>query len=68
MKSLELITLINNHKYRNRITLNVDGGVNAKNIYLLKSENVVSGSYVLNAENSIKNIMILQTSSQYESI
>tara|TARA_B110000046_G_C12946745_1_gene378322 strand:- start:234 stop:1274 length:1041 start_codon:yes stop_codon:yes gene_type:complete len=68
MKSLELITLINNHKYRNRITLNVDGGVNAKNIYLLKSENVVSGSYVLNSENPIKNIMILQTSSQYESI
>ena len=68
MKSLELISLINNHKYRNKISLNVDGGVNANNISLLKSENVVSGSYILNAENPVKNIMILQTSSQYEQL
>ena len=68
MKSLELISLINNHKYRNKTSLNVDGGVNANNISLLKSENVVSGSYILNAENPIKNIMILQTSSQYEQL
>jgi len=68
MKSLELISLINNHKYRNKISLNVDGGVDANNISLLKSENIVSGSYVLNSENPVKNIMILQTSSQYEPI
>jgi ribulose-phosphate 3-epimerase len=68
MKSLELISLINNHKYRDKISLNIDGGVNANNISLLKSENVVSGSFVLNSNNPIKNIMILQTSSQYESI
>ena len=39
----------------------------AINISLIKSEKVVSGSYVLNDKDPIKNIMILQTSSQYES-
>ena len=68
MQSLGLISAINNHKYRNKISLNVDGGVNASNIHFLKSENVVSGSYVLNSEDPKKNIMILQTSSQYEKI
>jgi len=34
----------------------------------IKSENVVSGSYVLNSKNPIRNIMILQTSSQYEQL
>ena len=68
MKALEIISKINKHKYRNQISLIVDGGINNKNISLVKSENIVSGSYVLNAEDPIKNIMILQTSSQYESI
>lgn len=68
MQSLDLISAINNHKYRNKISLNVDGGVNATNIHFLKSENVVSGSYVLNSEDPKRNIMILQTSSQYEKI
>ena len=68
MKSLELISLINSHNLREQISLNIDGGVNEKNISLLKSESVVSGSYVLNAKDPIKNIMILQTSSQYESV
>ena len=68
MDSLETISKINNHKFRNRISLVVDGGVNNKNIPLIKSENIVSGSYVINSKDPIKNIMILQTSSQYESI
>jgi pentose-5-phosphate-3-epimerase len=68
MKALELISLINKHKYRSKISLNVDGGVNANNIFLLKSENIVSGSYVLNSKDPKKNIMILQTSSQYEQV
>ena len=68
MDSLEIISKINNHKFRNRISLVVDGGVNNKNIPLIKSENIVSGSYVINSKDPIKNIMILQTSSQYESI
>jgi ribulose-phosphate 3-epimerase len=66
--SLETISKINNHKFRNRISLVVDGGVNNKNIPLIISENIVSGSYVINSKEPIKNIMILQTSSQYESI
>ena len=68
MDSIETISKINNHKFRNRISLVVDGGVNNKNIPLIESENIVSGSYVINSEEPIKNIMILQTSSQYESI
>jgi ribulose-phosphate 3-epimerase len=68
LESINLIESINKLKTRNLISLTVDGGVNQKNIALIKSENVVSGSYVLNAENPIKNIMILQTTGQYESI
>lgn len=68
MDSLEIISKINNHKFRNRISLVVDGGVNNKNIPLIKSENIVSGSYVINSKDPVRNIMILQTSSQYESI
>lgn len=68
MDSLETISKINNHKFRNRISLVIDGGVNNKNIPLIKSENIVSGSYVINSKDPIKNIMILQTASQYESI
>ena len=68
MSSLEIISKINNHKFRNQISLVVDGGINNKNIPLIKSENIVSGSYVINSKDPIKNIMILQTSSQYESI
>lgn len=66
--SLELIKSLNNHNNRNRFSLNVDGGVDNKNISIIKSENVVSGSYVLNANNPMRNIMILQTSSQYEQL
>tara|TARA_B110000483_G_C18126513_1_gene515829 strand:+ start:366 stop:1406 length:1041 start_codon:yes stop_codon:yes gene_type:complete len=68
MNSLSLINLINNHKFREKISLNVDGGVTNMTIPNIKSENVVSGSYVLNAKNPIRNIMILKTSSQYESV
>lgn len=67
-ETFELISKINNHKYRNQISLVVDGGINNKNISLVRSENVVSGSYVINSKDPIKNIMILQTSSQYEAI
>lgn len=67
IESLKLIEEINRNKYRDQITLTIDGGVNNENISLIKSEKVVSGSYVLNDKDPIKNIMILQTSSQYES-
>lgn len=68
MSSLDLISIINKHKHRNKFSLVVDGGVNQKTISLIKSENVVSGSFVLNSKNPIRKIQILQTSSQYESI
>ena len=68
MNSLELIEELNKNKYRNQISLTIDGGVNNKNIPLIKAEKVVSGSYILKAKDPIKNIMILQTSSQYESV
>ena len=64
---LYLIDEINKHKYRSQISLNVDGGINKSNVSIIKSENVVSGSYVLNADDPIKNILILQTSAHYES-
>jgi ribulose-phosphate 3-epimerase len=67
-KSLDIISKINQHKYRYKTSLVVDGGINNKTISLVNSENVISGSYVLNSESPIKNICILQTSSQYESI
>ena len=66
--SLELIKKLNDHPFRNKVSLNVDGGVNNENIKHLKSDYVISGSYILNGKDPIKNIMILQTSSQYESI
>ena len=68
MNSLDLISHINNSNYRNKISLVVDGGVNNNTISLLKAENVVSGSFVLDSKDPIRNIQILQTSSQYESI
>ena len=66
--ALETVSKINNYKFRDQISLVVDGGINNKNIPLIRSENVVSGSYVINSKNPIKNIMVLQTSSQYEPI
>ena len=64
--SLKIIDKINNLKERPNITLCVDGGVNNKTIEKIYSENVVSGSYVINSDSSEKNIVILQTSSKYE--
>ena len=66
LRTLELVNLLNNHKKRNNFNLCVDGGVNKDTIRRLDVDAVVSGSYVLNATNSIKNIMLLQTSGDYE--
>lgn len=64
--SFGLIEEINRSTIRKKISLNVDGGINQDNISKINSENVVSGSYVLGSDKPINNIMILQTSSQYE--
>jgi len=66
MNALDRIRAINQWSERSRFTLCVDGGVNEKNVGLLNVENVVSGSSVLNNPKPFKQIMRLQTSSNYE--
>lgn len=53
---------------RKHFELCVDGGVNERNIGLLNVEKIVSGSSVLNHPNPTRQIMRLQTSSNYEAI
>ncbi len=68
MDSLNVMQKFNKLNFRNKIIMNVDGGINNQTIRFVDSENVVSGSYVLGSETPKKNIKILQTSSQYEPI
>ena len=65
LKSLEKINFLNKHQYRNQFSLCIDGGVNEDIVSLLKAEDIVSGSSVLNNENPKKQIMRLQTASRY---
>jgi len=46
----------------------VDGGINEGNIHLLNVELAVSGSSVLQAADSVRQIMRLQTSNNHEAI
>lgn len=66
-ESLKIIDKLNSHNFRSKFSLNVDGGINSEIIKLIKADYVVSGSYVLSSNSPEKAIMILQTSSQYES-
>jgi len=68
IKALDKIQELNKRSERSSLKICVDGGVDNKTIPLLNVEKVISGSYVLNAEIPIENIMKLQTSSQYEAI
>ncbi len=66
---MDILALIDNlykHPQRGRLTICVDGGVNAQTISYLNVEKVVSGSFVLQAPNPVKNIMYLQTSGNYD--
>ena len=65
---VERITEIHRWPERNHFELCVDGGVNERNIGLLNVEKVVSGSSVLNHPDPTRQIMRLQTSSNYEAI
>ena len=65
-KSFDLIKRLNAIKFRNKITVCVDGGVKSNIINKFISEKVVSGSEVLNSDHPIKKIMMLQTLSRYE--
>lgn len=67
-KALERIEKINQWPERKELDLCVDGGVNEYNIGLLNVEKVVSGSSVLINEQPMRQIMRLQTSSNYEKV
>lgn len=66
--SLKKIKKLNDHPLRSNFILSVDGGINDSIIHLVQAEKVISGSYVLCADNPQRNIMRLQTSSQYEAL
>lgn len=68
MNALEMIGEINRWDERRGLELCVDGGVNERNVSLLNVESVVSGSSVLNSADPIRQIMRLQTSSNYEKV
>jgi len=65
---VERIAEIQHWPERKHFELCVDGGVNERTISLLNVEKVVSGSSVLNHPNPTRQIMRLQTSSNYEAI
>ena len=66
MEILPWIEELNQHKNRQNFEICLDGGVNQTTVKYLNVESVVSGSFILSAPNPIKNIMILQTSGEYE--
>ena len=66
MDSLDKIEELNELPFRNDFILCIDGGVNDKLISLLKAENIVSGSAVLNHQTPQKQILRLQTAGRYE--
>jgi ribulose-phosphate 3-epimerase len=66
MEILPWIDELNQHKNRQNFEICLDGGVNQTTVKYLNVESVVSGSFILSAPNPIKNIMLLQTSGEYE--
>ena len=68
MNAISRINGINKWIERKHFHLYVDGGVSEKNIQLLNVEGVVSGSSVLCHDYPSKQIMRLQTSSNFEQI
>lgn len=66
MEILPWIEELNQHTNRQNFEICLDGGVNQTTVKYLNVESVVSGSFILSAPNPIKNIMLLQTSGEYE--
>lgn len=64
--ALDKIATLNSWPERRSFSLCIDGGVSEQNIHLLNVELVVSGSSVLRAPDPARQIMRLQTSSNYE--
>lgn len=67
MEVLDKIKELNAMAERQNFEICIDGGVNERNISLLPVEKVVTGSSVLNHMDPVRQIMRLQTSSNYES-
>jgi len=68
MEVLDKIKELNALTERRNFEICIDGGVNERNISLLPVEKVVTGSSALNHADPIRQIMRLQTSSNYESV
>ena len=68
MAVLEKIAALNQWPERRRFEICVDGGINEHNISLLAVEKVVSGTSVLSNAAPCRQIMRLQTSSNYETV
>lgn len=65
---LDKMQELNQWPARRSFEVCIDGGVNERNIHLLNIEKVVSGAAVLNHPDPPRQIMRLQTSSNYEQI
>jgi ribulose-phosphate 3-epimerase len=65
---LEKVKALGTNPIRKSISVCVDGGVNENTNRLLNVEMVVSGSFVLSAKRSCRNIMKLQNTSNFEAI
>jgi len=63
---LERIEQLTNMSFRKQIRICIDGGVNEKIVSLLKVEDLVSGSSVLNHADPKHQILRLQTAGRYE--
>jgi len=68
MDTLDKIKELNALPARQHFEICVDGGVNESVVSLLQVEKVVTGSSALNNPNPVRQIMRLQTSSNYESV
>jgi pentose-5-phosphate-3-epimerase/putative flippase GtrA len=68
MEALDRIKTVNAWPERRGFAACIDGGVTETNIHLLNVELVVSGSSVLRASQPARQIMRLQTSSNYEAV
>jgi pentose-5-phosphate-3-epimerase/putative flippase GtrA len=64
-EAIHLINKVNKLSNRSEINLCIDGGINSMNLRNFESDQIVSGSHVLNAHNPKLQIMKLQTMNEY---
>lgn len=63
--ALERIARLEEYPKRSSLNICVDGGVNQHTVRILNVDKVVSGSFVLQAKNPVRQIILLQTSGEY---